>query len=725
VALDEIKAYHIIIKKEASALANVQEVKEGEWYPIINPSYYIQRDQLREILKNHGFSNPDNVINALISKGFLIQLPEKWKDNESPKLRSLHMDVLVRSSQITTQYGRPPYLLSYKFAISKLLTPVERDRTIIPNKLGVDTSSKELWNKILSFFEGNQGLADTYVNIMKDYLGNSGLDAYQTYVLGHMFSSDEDTHAIIAPTGSGKTEVYLFYSLAMLMKWRILEKNTEKKILFVYPRKALTIDQAYRIVRLMNIANQHLRNLYRVSLTFAIRDGDTPKSQTEIEHDKPFRGVSCSKCGGRLVYAKFIYANKWIVTCKKCGARYDFIKVTRDEAMKADIIATNPWALETRLIDSAPTDVSANTLSNTALIVFDEVHEYVGLSGGILASLIDVMRSINSHRRLKLVFSSATVPSPRDFISKLSGDNNCQVYDFYEKVVKNKKVNISGERLVILGYFMMNPQYSWNTYCQLWTVLMAFLSYAYGLRNLQQPQSVLFINNLKELRRVRSGYIENLRVGEPKDHLQEHINPLEPYSYWHYLPAGQREQTLRLTLNGDLYKELYSRVAEIYSELPKEKREEVTNKLRGGDGLVVLSTSSLELGVDYDGVSFVLNAGLDNPISLIQRVGRGGRSNKTLRTVLGIFLARALPTEMLKTYDEDFMKALTTTSIEGYKLFVTKDNPQIIKRRMLIEAIARLAKKGKDTYASGASKGPINDLETLRSFVENILGEIQ
>jgi hypothetical protein len=44
---------------------------------------------------------------------------------------------------------------------------------------------------------------------------------------------------------------------------------------------------------------------------------------------------------------------------------------------------------------------------------------------------------------------------------------------------------------------------------------------------------------------------------------------------------------------------------------------------------------------------------------------------------------------------------------------------------MLIEAIARLAKKGKDTYASGASKGPINDLETLRSFVENILGEIQ
>jgi DEAD/DEAH box helicase domain-containing protein len=146
--------------------------------------------------------------------------------------------------------------------------------------------------------------------------------------------------------------------------------------------------------------------------------------------------------------------------------------------------------------------------------------------------------------------------------------------------------------------------------------------------------------------------------------------------------------------------------------------------LRSGEGAVVLSTSSLELGVDYDGVGFVLNAGLDNPISLVQRIGRGGRGDRTARCVLGIILTRALPTEILKTYDENFMKAIANMSISGYKLFVTKDNPQIIKRRILIESIAKLAVEGKDTYESGASKGPIKNLETLQSFIQDIIVKI-
>jgi len=337
-----------------------------------------------------------------------------------------------------------------------------------------------------------------------------------------------------------------------------------------------------------------------------------------------------------------------------------------------------------------------------------------------MASLIDVMRSINNYGHLEIVFSSATVPDPQDFFLKLSGDNTCRVYDFQDLVIKRKIVNIVGERLIILGYFAMNPQYSWVTYCQLWAVLMAFLSYAYKLREMWQLQSVLFVNNLKELRRIRSGYEESLRLGEPKDHLKEDLESLDPYCYWHYLPVAVRRNISQLE-GEKLFNELNYRVAEVHSEAPKEEKESTVSRLRGGDGLVALSTSSLELGVDYDGVGFILNVGLDNPISLIQRVGRGGRSDRTLRTVLGLFLVRALPTEMLKTYDENFMRALATTSFEGYKLLITRDNPQIVKRRILIEAVAKLAKKNLETYASGRG---IQSLEALRSLIENVLGEI-
>jgi len=718
VSLDDVKAYHMIIEEEARNIAGEQRIEEGKWYPIVNTEYFVQRDQLRNFLKRRGFSNPDVIIDSLINRGFLVRLPESSGSDGSFRLRSLHMDILVRSSQITTQHGRPPYLLSYRFAISKLKVPAEEDRTIIP-ELGANMLANNLWATLLSFFEGDKQLTEIYINIIKDYLGNSGLDAFQTHALYSMLSSRANTHAIVAPTGSGKTEIYLFYLLASLIRWRILENDLSRKALLVYPRKALTVDQAYRIARLLSKANLYLGRNYGISLTFAIRDGDTPRDQAEVEQGKSFRGVSCPNCGGQLIYNKRRSAT--IVICERCKAEYKFIKVTRDETPQADIVATNPWALETRLLDSAPSDVNADVLSNVGLIVFDEVHEYAGLSGGILASLIDVIKSINSYERLELIFSSATVPDPKDFTLKLSGDSNCRIYNFREAVTKSN-INIAGERLVILGYFAMNPQYSWVTYCQLWTILMAFLSYAYDLRGAWQPQSVLFVNNIKELRRVRSGYIENLRLGEPKDHLREDLNSLDPYCYWHYLPLGQRKNILQLIHSRGIFDKLVEKVVEVHGEISREEREKSVSRLRSGDGLVALSTSSLELGVDYGGVGFILNVGLDNPISLIQRVGRGGRSNKTLRTVLGILLVRALPTEMLKTYDEVFMKALATTSLEGYKLLITRDNPQIIKRRTLIEAIARLAKKHIDTHASRTG---IRDLESLRAFIKHILGEIK
>jgi len=716
---DLVKIYHsIIVELEAPRVASTQTVNEGKWYTISDIRYFIFRDELKEFLRSKGLDKPDKVIDDLTDKGFLVELLEGWSKEGSTRLRTLHMDVLVRSSQITTRYGGAPYILSPKFALAKIRVPVKNDRTILP-VLTVQGVGKRLWNAILMFFNDNKTLADIYAEIIKEYLSGSGLDAFQAQVLNDMLLSDEDVYAIVAPTGSGKTEIYLFYVLAHLLKWRV-EKD-ERKAFLVYPRRTLTVDQSHRIIKLLSIANEKLSKSCNVKITFAIRDGFTPKSVEDVKDDDLFRGISCPRCNkGSLRYKK--YKSMYVVVCNSCGFVYDFIRVTRDEVGWADLVATNPWAFEVRLIDSSREDVNVHTIANAGVIVFDEAHEYVGISGGILAQLIQVVRKVSDVDNKKFVFSSATIPNPHDFVSKISRSLKPKIYSFVEEM-KNNIIGISGERLIILGYFTMNPRYSWNTYCQLWSVYTAFLNYAYELRKAQSHQAILFINNIRELRRVHSGYIETLRLKEPKDHLVADIDSLDPYAYWHYLPANSRESTYRCVTEGQLFEDLAQRVTEMHSEIPEENRSSVIDSLKRGKGIVVLSTTSLEVGVDYENVSFILNVGTDNPISMIQRIGRGGRDIATLRTVLGLFLIRAIPTEMLKTYDEAFMTSLASLAFQGCTLFVTYNNPQIIKRGLLIEAIAKLAKKGEKTHASGKSGGPISQ-NNIIELVESILREL-
>jgi DEAD/DEAH box helicase domain-containing protein len=719
---DEVltKIYHsIIIELEAPRIAQMQ-VAEGKWYTISDVWYSISRDELRNFLRGKGISEPDKVIDTLINKGFIVELPEKWSEKSSSRLRTLHMDVLVRSSQITTMYGGLPYILSPKFALTKIKVPVKSDRIILPSPATQNGSDKKHWNSILAFFNNDDKLAKIYADIIKEYLGSSGLDAFQAYVLCDILFSNEDVYAIVAPTGSGKTEIYLFYMLAYMLKWRVQEGNRSRKILLVYPRRTLTVDQSYRIIKLLDIANAKLQQSYSTRITFVIRDGSTPRSPKEIKDRSLFRGVGCPRCNrGSLRYSrqKGVYS----IVCDSCNHTYDFIKVSRDEAGDADIIATNPWAFEVRLIDSASGDANVHTIADAGIIIFDEVHEYTGISGGILAQLIQVVRNISNTDK-KFIFSSATIPNPQDFISKISGVLKPKVYNSVEEVQKGR-INITGERLVILSYLIMNPRYSWNTYCQLWSVYMAFLNYAYEQQKAQSRQAILFVNNIRELRRVHSGCIETLRLGEPKDHLVSDLDSLDPYTYWHYLPANIREHIYKRAITRELFEDLNQRITEIHSEVPEENRSKVINALKAGKGIVVLSTSALEVGVDYENVSFILNVGVDNPVSLIQRIGRGGRSIAMLRTVLGILLVRAIPTEMFKIYDEEFKDSLASLAPQGYTLFVTYSNPQIIKRGLLIEAIARLAGKGLETHASGRSGGTLTQ-NNITKFVNNVLREL-
>jgi len=723
---DEIltKAYHSIITElEIPKVSQEKEIKSRKIYTIRNVEYYLTKDEiithLRNKLRNNGLE-AERVFMELNSRGFLVELGDRPEDFEVNRFRTLHMDILVRSSEIRTMWSGLRYITTPRFMWDFVKTASERDRIYLPEIKGNNIVSSKLYASIRHFF-GDSKLTQDFISILKEYLGG-GLDGYQAYALASMLESKSKVHVITAPTGAGKTEIFFLYILAWLMKNKY-QRNKARKVVLIYPRRTLSIDQSGRLIRLLKIASEH-----GYTFSFGLRDGHTQKKKN-VRDGEPFRGIRCPECSGKLVYD--IKSDS--VRCSLCGTKLSFVKSTK-EAMgreKPDVIVTTMWCLETRMLDNNPNDLNVHTFSEVGMVVVDEAHEYTGLGGGLVHHLIRLLTKL-ANDDINIIISSATIPSATDFASKLTGvpKSEIQQYDFTEirRKLQRSGITFSGERLVLVGIFRINPRYSWSTYCQLWAVMMAFLNYAYSLdkRKIYKPQSLIFINNIKELRRTRIGYEENISLGEPRDHIigpKEVGNPLpslDPFCYWHFLAYKDRERVANIFNERKKLEELMERVEEMHSLVKDPKiREKVISALESGKDLgVIFSTSSLELGVDYPNVSFILNVGFSNPISLVQRIGRGGRKTNSLRTVLGIILFRNLPTETISIYRPDLKEKLSPSYSGRGELFIAADNPQVVRRAKLVESISLLAKRGIPTYASGKA---IKSISKLQEFLSEVI----
>jgi len=723
---DEIltRAYHSIITElEVPRVSKEEKSERRKIYTIREPKYYLTKDAIISHLKNK-FKDAERIFEELKSRGFLIELSEQPEDFETNKFRTLHMDVLIRSSEIRTRWTDRRYIVTPKFMWDFVEAPSERDRKYLPEGGEKDILSSKLYNSIVHFF-GDSKLTQDFISIMRKYLP-SGLDGYQAYTLASMLESKNKIHVITAPTGAGKTEIFFLYILAWLMKNKY-KYNKIKRVLLVYPRRTLSIDQSGRLIRLLKIASD-----YGYDFSFGLRDGHTPKKE-KIKDGDAFRGIRCPICNGKLVYD----LKSGSVRCDSCNNKLLFVKSTKEAMGKEnpDVIITTMWALEVRMMDNTLNDLNINVFSDVGTIVVDEAHEYTGLSGGLVHHLIKLLTKL-AKNDVNIIISSATMPSAIDFAFKLTGmsKSETQQYDFTE--IKNKLqrsgITFSGRRLVLIGIFNINPRFSWSTYCQLWAVMMAFLNYAYSLdkKKTYKPQSIIFINNIKELRRTCLGYEENISLGEPRDHIigpKEVGKPLpsiDPFCYWHFLAYKHREEIINRFINSERLEELTEKVAEMHSSVKDpEVRERVITSLESGKGLgVIFSTSSLELGVDYQNVSFILNVGFSNPLSLVQRIGRGGRKTNSLRTVLGIILFRNLPTETISIHRPDLKERLSPSYSSKEALLVATDNPQVIRRAKIIESISLLAKKGRSTYASGRAIKSINKLQEFLSEIIECMG---
>jgi len=81
---------------------------------------------------------------------------------------------------------------------------------------------------------------------------------------------------IVAKTGSGKTEAWLFYAIYQM------QKRSDFKVLAIYPTKALSNDQLYRIIKYLKCLGFNISKRNEIFIGDVIRyDGDTSKNISE------------------------------------------------------------------------------------------------------------------------------------------------------------------------------------------------------------------------------------------------------------------------------------------------------------------------------------------------------------------------------------------------------------------------------------------------------------
>jgi hypothetical protein len=682
------KLYHLILEHEARLICdNSQQNVEGIICNLKDVNYYLTKRDLDEISGKTSVSS--KCIDELFRRGFLIRV-----DND--KFRSFHFDLLLRASDLRIGPFTGKMTTQTLFLIGKQITEDITRAALLPSSNSSIDEEREPWN-LLDRELGDY--AQLYVDILKEYFKNRGSNGFTYFQLRGILEALKNYRSIKAifigaPAGSGKTEVFLSIMLYKILK--DLREGHRSKVLIMYPRKFLEIDQAHRIIELLRITNDRLGNLNK--LRVAIRDGDTHELEKRVQEETskckggrceevPFRGIRC-RDKGKLID---IDINGDRIICKEDNSVYDynFVEWSRRGSKEAHIIVTNLHTYFNRIIDINDSDLDVRDIADVDLIILDEAHEYEPVELGLLHYMLKFMNNVGE-REVKLIISSATLDNAMEFAEKLSGGKALTIT--FEDVLRNASNKINDlinlgktalvEKFVILAIIFVHPQYSWETYASQLTILTLFTNLVHEVLKMDIKQAVIFLNNVREVNRLHTIIENDLSKGSPLDNagLRKQDSRLDPISYRYSLKhygdlvreasskgnVKAREILGAINQNGQVKDRLFPKLAKVFADVKLEERQSIAERLSNKQLYTVIATSSLELGVDYPGISIVANIGLDKLSSVIQRFGRAGRRLRdTLNTVLALMIIRNNPVEYVRVFnliESGGVKAITKGS---------------------------------------------------------------
>ena len=281
-----------------------------------------------------------------------------------------------------------------------------------------------------------------------------------------------------APTGSGKSEVFLLTSLLLATIKRYLclnEAGDESKCqspiaIIIYPRLALARDQFERLVRYTSVLNDVLRRYNKDPISISINNMDVLSTREYLRTIRNIQNqnkLAEGKCVEDVVASK--YSRIPVQICKaddntyeisftsrftffKCPNNtypkihinlsrgefkllcndidYSFVKITKDDvsARPGDIHVTLFETLRLNLVSPKWNKLfgSHDTLKGPIFIVLDEIHTYTDITGAryayLLRRLMTKIKWLTNRKHGFVVLGlSATLPeiTGKEFLRRL------------------------------------------------------------------------------------------------------------------------------------------------------------------------------------------------------------------------------------------------------------------------------------------------------------------
>lgn len=655
--------YQSLIDKEIQKLHSVED-------DFFNENSFLTSDEISSIIA-------DLSIEDLMDKGLLIPFGRD-------KYRTSHLDLIFRLVHIRNLEHQRPIPFEFRIVKKEELVPDFGKHKLVEHLPRIiQVSDKDILTKCL-------------LNSLYN-AGYEGLSSYQLPLVKQLLTPTYQNFAIVAPTASGKTLTFLLPTLAKAIQ-RKLEGKTGVSAILVYPRKALERDQLQRMLKMIDIINNIAVSKGFGPVTIGIDDSDT-RREKDIKDGESFRKLKCVACDGELLIK--LTRGEASVVCSKCQKKYPYILPSKEEVWnkKPTILITNMWIIYRRMMisDTIP------LFQDLDFIVIDEAHVYTHFLGGHVSYILRMLRFIANQGggNPVFVFSSATIPNPREFISSLAGIKQDDLFyiDFQETLEKagGKKPR----RIMLYLYLLPHPSSDIETLTEALILAVTLWCHKNNVKGITFIDSISEINTMIDYLQTT---ILGIREGrEVSDHIfRTEASPLNDYCWVTLTSKDYKDLSMFKKFVLTDYKES---IEMHFGGLNLAKRSMIENSFIRGDIKMLLSTSTLELGIDLSDVGVILQHKLPlTPEGVVQRVGRSGRNPSCYRIALGIIILPALPLSTLYMFDERLRETLEIVSLLP-PLKIGEISHNIMLQHTISMLLLKRALGNKPTYIDISKEG--------------------
>ena len=250
--------------------------------------------------------------------------------------------------------------------------------------------------------------------------GFATLATYQTEAFVNLYvdavtaaeNGPERSNVITASTGGGKTEAFLFPTIAYChTAWQA--GISGNKAVLTYPRKDLCNNQFERLVDYAFTINEQLGHEHASLEDAPISVGIQHGSRKSVEIECPF-------CADEQMMEPDGDTKRFVCT-RHDDHQLDWVTTSRSAS--ADVIVTTQNSLHLRMMDQYGNDALWQSPYPTKFLVLDEVHVYTEQSGMHVSNVVrrfkQALRHQESRQTPMLVASSATIHNATDFTRRI------------------------------------------------------------------------------------------------------------------------------------------------------------------------------------------------------------------------------------------------------------------------------------------------------------------